>query len=105
MSQVVCISSHCPFLILHSPHHRDRQGLAIAGMAEKGLIASYTDYTTHDVTSAIQNFLICIEMAGISLAHKFVFSYRDMEIIMSESARRTVCCLSSDVSGSVGPQA
>jgi hypothetical protein len=42
------------------------------------------DYSRDDVASGIQDFLICVEMAGISIAHKFVFSYKDMQIIMSE---------------------
>ena len=61
-----------------------RQGLAIAGMAEEGFITSYMDYSKNDVASGIQDFLICVEMAGISIAHMFVFSYKDMQVIMSK---------------------
>lgn len=62
-----------------------RQGLAIVGLAHEGFITSYMDYSTDDVASGIQDFLICLEMAMISYAHKFVFSYRDMEKIISKS--------------------
>ncbi len=61
------------------------QGLLISGMAEEGMIKSYMDYPKDDVASGIQDFLICVEMAAISVAHKYVFSYRDMEIIVSKS--------------------
>jgi hypothetical protein len=54
------------------------------GLAHEGYITSYMDYTQDDVASGIQDFLICIEMAAISYAHQFVFSYRDMEVIVSE---------------------
>lgn len=55
------------------------------GLAQEGFITSYMDYSTDDVASGIQDFLICLEMAMISYAHKFVFSYRDMEKIISKS--------------------
>lgn len=51
------------------------------------MITSYMDYSKGDVASGIQDFLICVEMAGISIAHMFVFSYKDMQIIMSKSSR------------------
>lgn len=61
-----------------------RQGLAIEGLAMEGFITSYMDYTKDDVASGIQDFLITMEMALISYAHKFVFSFRDMEKIVSK---------------------
>ena len=61
-----------------------RQGLFIVGLADQGYIKSYMDYTKDDVASGIQDFLICVEMAAISYAHKYVFSYKDMEVIVSK---------------------
>lgn len=37
-------------------------------------------------------------MAGISVAHKFVFAYKDMQIIMSESRHCVRCVWSAFVS-------
>lgn len=60
------------------------QGLVLSGMARGGMITSYMDYSKNDIASGIQNLLICIEMAVISVAHMWVFSYKDMEIIVSK---------------------
>jgi len=63
------------------------QGLLFSGMAREGMIKSYMDYSENDIASGIQNLLICIEMAVISVAHMWVFSYKDMEIIVSKYSK------------------
>jgi hypothetical protein len=60
------------------------QGLLFSGMAREGMLRPYMDYSKQDIASGIQNLLICIEMAAISVAHKYVFSYKDMEIIVGK---------------------
>jgi len=68
----------------HYYHHHHRQGLAIEGLATYNFIKPAPGYTTDDVAYGIQDFLICVEMAFAAIAHKFFFSYKDMDRVVGE---------------------
>jgi hypothetical protein len=55
------------------------QGIIISLLGHSGVIQGTGDYSKEDVSMGIKDFLICLEMAGASLGHKFFFSYKDFE--------------------------
>lgn len=53
------------------------QGVLLAGLVSVGYIQATADYTASEVSSGLQDFLICLEMAAFAVAHHYVFSVRD----------------------------
>lgn len=56
-----------------------RQGVVISGLEFMHKIPSSVEWDEQQVGDGLQNFLICVEMAGFAVAHRCFFSYRDFE--------------------------
>lgn len=61
------------------------QGLAIALLTRMGLIHEMGAWSTGHVSLAVQDFLLCVEMAAIALAHNWAFPF---EPFVGGAARR-----------------
>lgn len=56
------------------------QSVAVALAVHFGVIKenpAWTEYTLEDVSTGLQDFMICIEMFLAAIAHKWVFSYKE----------------------------
>jgi Organic solute transporter Ostalpha len=56
------------------------QGVLIAILVFAGAIKDVDEYSAQDIANGLQDFIICIEMFIISIAHHFAFSYKPYEI-------------------------
>ena len=55
------------------------QNALIEGFVYEGYIKDLNDYSKEEISSGLQNFLICIEMAIAAISHRWVFSYHDFD--------------------------
>lgn len=55
------------------------QSIVIALLAKEKVIHDVGSWTSEDVATGLQDFLICIEMAVAAVAHCFAFSYKPFE--------------------------
>jgi len=55
------------------------QNALIEGFVYEGYIKDSNGYSSEEVSSGLQNFLICIEMAIAAVSHRWVFSYHDFD--------------------------
>ena len=53
------------------------QGMVISILVALGIITEVGTWDADHVASALQNYLICFEMLGFAIAHRFTFSYKD----------------------------
>lgn len=53
------------------------QSVLIAILASFDVLTSTTHYSKEELTVALQDFIICIEMAIAAIAHHYAFSYKD----------------------------
>lgn len=69
------------------------QGVAISILVNTGIIANVFGTTEKndikDISSSLQNFLICIEMFFAALAHHYAFSYK---AYVDMAADQPNCC-------------
>ena len=63
------------------------QSLAITMLIEAGILTETVTYSSDEVGSSVQNFLICLEMFFFALLHRAAFSHRDYT--EDENAERT----------------
>ena len=54
------------------------QGSLIAFLSSRGVFDATATYTPDEITSGLQNYLICWEMAVASFAHHFIFDYKEV---------------------------
>jgi len=55
------------------------QGAAITGLNAAGVLKATEFYSPQEISSGLQNFLICWEMAAAAFWHHYVFDYREVE--------------------------
>ncbi|XP_047120802.1 transmembrane protein 184C [Schistocerca piceifrons] len=69
------------------------QGVIIAILVYTGVISSVFDASDHDtikdISSKLQDFLICIEMFLAAIAHHYCFSYKDY---VNPNSEQLSCC-------------
>jgi len=53
------------------------QSVVISILVAMGVIKQVGSWDADHVASALQNYLICFEMLGFAIAHRFTFSYQD----------------------------
>ena len=63
------------------------QSLAITMLIEAGILTETVTYSSDEVGTSVQNFLICLEMFFFALLHRAAFSHRDYT--EDENAERT----------------
>ena len=63
------------------------QSLAITMLTEAGVLTETVTYSSDEVGTSVQNFLICLEMFFFALLHRAAFSHRDYT--EDENAERT----------------
>eukprot|EP01137_Pigoraptor_chileana_P014250 Opistho-2@68651 len=61
------------------------QGIVISGLVTVDLIHDVGNYTAENVSTGVQNFLICIEMLFAACAHAYAFPYKEYEGMMNDS--------------------
>eukprot|EP01118_Nematostelium_gracile_P010855 TRINITY_DN3797_c0_g1_i1.p1 TRINITY_DN3797_c0_g1~~TRINITY_DN3797_c0_g1_i1.p1 ORF type:complete len:364 (+),score=58.92 TRINITY_DN3797_c0_g1_i1:3-1094(+) len=60
------------------------QGVAIAIISFAGLFHDVETYTTKEIQTSLQDFLICVEMFAISIAHSWAFTYTQFQVFNRE---------------------
>lgn len=53
------------------------QGIALSIAVQLGVLTDIEGFTAHEQATGLQDFLICLEMVIASIAHYFVFSYKE----------------------------
>ena len=53
----------------------------------------YCFYTKENVATALQNWLICLEMLAFAIAHKYAFSYKEYVDVRDPTARNFLTAL------------
>jgi len=66
------------------------QGIIVAGFVKINLIKDTTYWTSDNVATAVQDFLVCVEMLVAAIVHMWAFSY----VPFIDGKRRTNICLS-----------
>lgn len=62
------------------------QGSVISGFEYLGLLRETEFYTTDEISSGLQNFLICWEMAIAAIVHHYVFDWKEVIALAAEGA-------------------
>eukprot|EP01038_Epipyxis_sp_PR26KG_P015502 gene15502-20921_t len=56
------------------------QSVILSGLVKFGVITEFDGYNAEILSSSLQDFLICIEMVAVSIAHLYTFSYEPFVI-------------------------
>jgi len=66
------------------------QGVVIAVVSFFGGFHKIETYTVKEITTSLQDFLICVEMFAISIAHSWAFDYSQFQVIDKEFFKGTI---------------
>jgi hypothetical protein len=69
------------------------QGFAIQIAVSTGYITHTAFYTRENVATALQNWLICLEMLAFAIAHKYAFSYKEYVDVRDPTAKNFMVAL------------